>query len=197
MKHFGLMIIMLTALGVVGIGAGAFVMTLMLYSDRFDYVAIPIVCMSVGFASLVAALVLQYVNNRRIRRSRGAGGAFGNPAAGSPAHGNYPYGRKIDPFEEFPDDPFGFGTPASGGPAVGGPAVGGPAVGGPTVGGPAVGNSASGSSVHGGNDPAESGGKSADKPDGGAGAGKYCIHCGSPRDPKDKFCPFCGHRYDE
>ena len=177
MKHFGLMIIMLTALGVVGIGAGAFVMTLMLYSDRFDYVAIPIVCMSVGFAALVAALVLQYVNNRRIRRSRGAGGAFGNPAAGSPAHGNYPYGRKIDPFEEFPDDPFGFGTPASGGPAVG--------------------NSASGSSVHGCNDPAESGGKSADKPDGGAGAGKYCMHCGSPRDPKDKFCPFCGHRYDE
>ena len=183
MKHFGLMIIMLTALGVVGIGAGAFVMTLMLYSDRFDYVAIPIVCMSVGFAALVAALVLQYVNNRRIRRSRGAGGpAVGGPAHGNPAHGGYPYGQKIDPFEEFPDDPFGFGTPASGGPAVGGPAVG---------------NSASGSPAHGGSDPAESGGKSADKPDGGTGAGKYCMHCGSPRDPKDKFCPFCGHRYDE
>lgn len=191
MKHFSLMIIMLTALGVVGIGAGAFVMTLMLYSDRFDYVAIPIVCMSVGFASLVAALVLQYVNNRRIRRSRGSGGAFGGPtvggpAVGGPARGAYPYGQKIDPFEEFPDDPFGFGTPASGS-----------SVGEPTVGGPAVGNSASGSSVSGGGDPAESGGKSADKPDGGTGAGKYCMHCGSPRDPKDKFCPFCGHRYDE
>lgn len=180
MKHFNLMIIMLTALGVVGIGAGAFVMTLMLYSDRFDYVAIPVVCMSVGFAALVAALVLQYVNNRRIRRSRGAGGMFGNgnPAHGGPAHGTYPYGQKIDPFEEFPDDPFAFGGPAFGGPAAGNSAPD---------------NSASGD---GANDPA-CGGKSADKPDDGAGAGKYCMHCGSPRDPKDKFCPFCGHRYDE
>ena len=171
MKHFSLMIIMLTALGVVGIGAGAFVMTLMLYSDRFDYVAIPIVCMSVGFASLVAALVLQYVNNRRIRRSRGAGGTFGNgnPAHGGPAHGTYPYGQKIDPFEEFPDDPFAFGGSAAGNSAPD--------------------NSASGD---GANDPA-CGGKFA-KPDDGAGAGKYCMHCGSPRDPKDKFCPFCGHR---
>ena len=195
MKHFNLMIIMLTALGVVGIGAGAFVMTLMLYSDRFDYVAIPVVCMSVGFAALVAALVLQYVNNRRIRRSRGAGGTFGNgnPAHGGPAHGTYPYGQKIDPFEEFPDDPFAFGGPAFGGPAFGGPATGGPAVGGPAAGNSAPDNSASGD---GANDPA-CGGKSADKPDDGAGAGKYCMHCGSPRDPKDKFCPFCGHRYDE
>ena len=190
MKHFNLMIIMLTALGVVGIGAGAFVMTLMLYGDRFDYVAIPVVCMSVGFAALVAALVLQYVNNRRIRRSRSAGGTFGNgnPAHGGPAHGTYPYGQKIDPFEEFPDDPFAFG-----GPAVGGPAFGGPAFGGPAAGNSAPDNSASGD---GANDPA-CGGKSADKQDDGAGAGKYCMHCGSPRDPKDKFCPFCGHRYDE
>ncbi len=27
------------------------------------------------------------------------------------------------------------------------------------------------------------------------GAGRFCVQCGQPREPEDRFCAYCGHRF--
>ena len=111
MKAMKVLITLLTVLGAVGIIAGGFVILLISYTGRDEFIAFPIVCIVVGIAAIVASAIVRSIY---IRKMRNGGDNVVRTARSAPAATAY-----TDPFGDFPDgkhkrniDPFGFDAPA-------------------------------------------------------------------------------------
>ena len=82
MKAMKVLITLLTVLGVVGIVAGGFVILLISYTGRDEFIAFPIVCIAVGIAAIVASAIVRSIY---IRRMRNGGDSIVRTARSAPA----------------------------------------------------------------------------------------------------------------
>lgn len=112
MKPLKILITLLTALGAVGMIAGALTYMLIAYTGRTEYIAFPIVCFAIACAAIIASGILGGYYNKKLREQRSNTNMYYDMPGNA--------GRPADPFAEFPDssrrrdiDPFGFDTPSA------------------------------------------------------------------------------------